>query len=98
MNQAIDLLREFGSHLGDEIVIAASANAKGSGEPEEPFVLAEVKDGGAFRGFLETQLARLGDERKHARIVDDPMNASAAGKDEFFVWITGNVVTKVRVT
>ncbi len=92
MNQAIDLLREFGSHLGDEIVIAAAASANGSGEPEEPVVLAEVKDGGAFRGFLETQLARLGDERKHARIVDDPMTASSVGKDEFFVWITGNVV------
>jgi hypothetical protein len=92
MNQAIDLLREFGSHLGDEIVIAASANAKGSGEPEEPVVLAEVKDGGAFRSFLEGQLDKLGSERKHARIVDDPAFASAAGKDEFFIWITGNVV------
>jgi ferric-dicitrate binding protein FerR (iron transport regulator) len=92
MNQAIDLLREFGSHLGDEIVIAASANAKGTGEPEEPVVLAEVKDGGAFRGFLEGQLDKLGSEKKHARIVDDPAFASAAGKDEFFIWIAGNVV------
>ncbi len=92
MNQAIDLLREFGSHLGDEIVIAASANANGSGEPEEPVVLAEVKDGGAFRSFLETQLASFGAEKKQARIVDDPAFASAGAKDEFFVWITGNVV------
>jgi ferric-dicitrate binding protein FerR (iron transport regulator) len=52
LNQAIELMREFGSRLGDEIVIAASANPKGSGEPEEPVLLAEVKDS-AFRGFLE---------------------------------------------
>ncbi len=95
MNQAIDLVREFGSYLGDEIVIAATSkanSAKGSGEPDEPVILAEVKDGGAFRGFLEGQLNRLGDERKHARIIDDPMTASAEGKDEFFIWITNNVV------
>ncbi|HKC87503.1 MAG TPA: FecR domain-containing protein, partial [Blastocatellia bacterium] len=92
MNQAIDLVREFGSYLGDEIVIAAAANPKGSGEPEEPVVLAEVKDGGAFRSFLENQLEKLGSERRHARIIDDPMNIASEGKDEFSIWITGNLV------
>jgi hypothetical protein len=92
MDQAIDLIREFGAHLGDEIVIAAAANPKGSGEPQEPVLLAEVKDGGAFRGFLEGQLDKLGSERKHARIVDDPMNIASEGDDEFFVWISGDLV------
>ncbi len=92
MNQAIDLVREFGAHLGDEVVIAAAANPKGSGEPDEPIVLAEVKDGGAFRSFLEGQLDRLNSGRKHARIIDDPMNISSESKDEFSIWITGNVV------
>ncbi len=96
MNQAIELIREFGSQLGDEIVIAASANRKGSGEPEEPVLLAEVKDGGGFRSFLEGQLEKLGSEKKHARILNDPgdgpMNIAADGKDEFFVWITGDLV------
>ncbi len=97
MNQAIDLAREFGSHLGDEIVIAAAANPKGSGEPEEPVILAEVKDGGVFRSFLETRLAQFaaekpGDVNARARIVDDPMYVSAEGKGEFYIWITGNVV------
>jgi FecR-like protein/putative zinc finger protein len=92
LNQAIELMREFGSHLGDEIVIAAAANPKGSGEPEEPVLLAEVKNGGAFRSFLEGQLEKFGSERKHARIIDDPMNIASDGKDEFFVWITGDLV------
>ncbi|MGH9940100.1 MAG: FecR family protein, partial [Blastocatellia bacterium] len=91
-NQAIELMREFGSQLGDEIVIAAAANSEGSGEPEEPILLAEVKDGGGFRGFLEGQLETLGDEKKHARIIDDPMKASSDNKDEFSIWITDNLV------
>src|SRR6266511_3195790 len=60
LNQAIELMREFGSQLGDEIVISAAANPRGSGEPEAPVLLAEVKDGGAFRSFLEGQLDKLG--------------------------------------
>jgi len=91
-NQAIELMRAFGSQLGDEIVIAAAANPKGSGEPEEPVLLAEVKDGGAFRSFLEGQLEKLDSEKKHARIVDDPMNIVSAGKDEFFIWVTGDLI------
>jgi ferric-dicitrate binding protein FerR (iron transport regulator) len=92
LNQAIELMREFGSQLGDEIVISAAANHKGAGEPEEPVLLAEVKDGGAFRSFLEGQLDKLGSERKHARVVDDPMNIASEGKDEFFIWITGDLI------
>jgi hypothetical protein len=92
LNQAIELVREFGSQLGDEIVIAAAANPKGSGEPGEPVLLAEVKDGGAFRGFLEGQLEKLDSEKRHARIVDDPMNIASAGKDEFFIWINGDLI------
>src|SRR5215475_2571943 len=92
LNQAIELMRAFGSQLGDEIVIAAAANSKGSGEPEEPVLLAEVKDGGAFRSFLEGQLEKLDSEKKHARIVDDPMNIASVGKDEFFIWITGDLI------
>jgi hypothetical protein len=95
LNRSIELMREFGSHLGDEIVIAASANPNGSGGPEEPILLAEVKDGGSFRSFLEGQLEKLESERKPARIIDDPMNPGAAGaegKDQFFIWINGDLV------
>jgi ferric-dicitrate binding protein FerR (iron transport regulator) len=97
MNQAINLVREFGAQLGDEVVIAASANPKGSGEPEEPVVMAELKDGGAFRSLVETNLAqfnaeRSGSEKLRAVVVDDPMSLSAEDKAGFFLWVTGNTV------
>ncbi|MEO6727250.1 MAG: hypothetical protein ABIU20_05615, partial [Blastocatellia bacterium] len=98
LNQAINLAREFGSHLGDEIVVGAEAGAQ-NGEPQEPVVLADVKDGGAFRSFLEGKMTELGEDRKHIRIIDDPITASLAsssgGKDEgngFYVWITNDLV------
>ncbi|MEP7339432.1 MAG: FecR domain-containing protein [Acidobacteriota bacterium] len=98
LNQAINLAREFGGHLGDEIVVGAEAGAQ-NGEPQEPVVLADVKDGGAFRSFLEGKMSELGEDRKHIRVVDDPMTAisslSSTGKDEqqgFYVWITNDLV------
>lgn len=94
LNNAIDLAREFGSYLGDEIAIAAEAGAK-NGEPEEPIVLADVKDGGAFRSFLENKLNQFDEGKQHIRIVDDPMTAQATGDQAdngFFVWITNDLV------
>ncbi|HEY8461498.1 MAG TPA: FecR domain-containing protein, partial [Blastocatellia bacterium] len=91
LNQAIELMREFGSRLGDEIVIAASANPQGPGGPQEPILLAEVRDS-AFRGFLEGQLEKLNSEKRHARIIEDPMNIASDGKDEFFIWIAGDLL------
>jgi ferric-dicitrate binding protein FerR (iron transport regulator) len=97
MNQAIDLVREFGAQLGDEVVIAAAANSKGAGEPGEPIVLAEVKDGGAFRSLVETQLAQFsaensGSGKRRPIIVDDPLTLSSDDKAGFFLWVTGNTV------
>jgi ferric-dicitrate binding protein FerR (iron transport regulator) len=97
MNQAIDLVREFGAQLGDEIVLAAAANPKGLGGPEDPVVMAEVKDGGAFRSLVETKLAQFsadkaGSEKPRARIVDDPMTLTADDNAGFFLWITGSTV------
>ncbi len=92
LNQAIDLAREFGAYLRDEIVLGAEAGANG-GEPEEPVVLAELKDAVAFRNFLESQSGKLGANKKNLRIIDDPMTASAGeSKDEFLVWINNDLV------
>jgi FecR protein/Putative zinc-finger len=90
LNQAIDLAREFGSLLGDEIVLGAEAR---NGEPQEPIVLAELKDAAAFRSLLEARLEKLGANRKHALIIEDPMTAVADQKnDQFFVWINNDLL------
>jgi len=98
LNSAIELAREFGSQLGDEIVIGAESGAN-NGEPQEPVVLADVKDGGAFRGYLESKLSQLSEGKQHIRIIDDPMapigNSASESKDErdgFYVWITNDLV------
>lgn len=91
LNKAIDWAREFGSQLGDEIVIAAESGAKGG--PEEPVILADVKNGGAFRSFVETQAAKLGEDKKHIRIVDDPAQFVATEeRDGVYLWITNDLV------
>ncbi|MFN8000339.1 MAG: FecR domain-containing protein [Acidobacteriota bacterium] len=90
LDDTINLVREFGGYLGDEIVLAVTAGA--NGQPEEPVILAELKDGAAFRSFLEGQLAKFDAEKKHLRIVDNPAAVNAGGKDEFYISITQDLL------
>jgi ferric-dicitrate binding protein FerR (iron transport regulator) len=90
MNKTIDVIRQFGNQIGDEVVLTASAKA--GGEPDEPVILAEVKDAGAFRQFVDGQLASLGE--KNVRVVDD-LAALAPRKDdkvELVVWVNNGLV------
>jgi len=75
--QTIARVREFGSQLGEEIVVSGEMDAKG--EPSGVLVLGEVKNGANFRTYLDGQLARFTKELRDApsvRIVDDPMTAT----------------------
>jgi hypothetical protein len=76
--QTLARVREFGSQLGEEIVVSAEMDAKG--EPNGVLVLGEVKNAASFRTYLDGQLASfakgLGDV-PNVRIVDDPMTAKA---------------------
>ncbi|MEP7039629.1 MAG: FecR domain-containing protein, partial [Acidobacteriota bacterium] len=75
--QTIARVREFGSQLGDEIVVSAAMDAKN--EPSGILVLGEVKDAGNFRAYLDGQLARLANESgdlPNVRIIDDPLTAT----------------------
>jgi hypothetical protein len=77
--QTIARVREFGSQLGDEIVVSAEMDAKG--EPNGVLVLGEVKDAASFRTYLDGQLARFAKESEDApnvRIIDDPLTAKVA--------------------
>ncbi len=75
--QTLARIREFGSHLGEEIVVTAEMDAKG--EPNGVLVLGEVKNAAGFRTSLDGQLARLANESGNTlnvRIIDDPMTAT----------------------
>ncbi len=74
--QTLARVREFGSHLGEEIVVSAEMDAKG--EPNGVLVLGEVKNGATFRTYLDGQLANFAKESEGAlnvRIIDDPLTA-----------------------
>ncbi|MCA1624459.1 MAG: FecR domain-containing protein [Acidobacteria bacterium] len=77
--QTLARVREFGSQLGEEIVVSAEMDAKG--EPNGILVFGEVKNAANFRTYLDGQLARfakdLGDA-PNVRIIDDPMTATVA--------------------
>ena len=77
--QTIARVREFGSQLGEEIVISAAMDAKG--EPNGVLVLGEVKDAASFRTYIDGQIADFAKKSKDApnvRIIDDPMTVTAA--------------------
>jgi hypothetical protein len=105
--QTLERVREFGSYLGEEIVVSGEMDAKG--EPNGILVLGSVKDGASFRTYLDGQIAAFAKESKDApnvRIVDDPMTAKVAAKltavnkagekniatkSELYVWIHNDV-------
>ncbi|HEX8268072.1 MAG TPA: FecR domain-containing protein [Pyrinomonadaceae bacterium] len=75
--QTLARIREFGSQLGEEIVVSAEMDAKG--EPNGVLVLGEVKNAANFRTYLDGQLANLAKESGNAvnvRIIDDPLTAT----------------------
>lgn len=101
--QTLARIQEFGSQLGDEIVVTGKMDAKG--EPTGILVLGQVKDAASFRTYLDGQLARFAKETSNTpkvRVIDDPLTAavtqtdSAKGKDaatrhELFVWIHNDI-------
>ena len=105
--QTMARIQEFGSQLGDEIVVTAEMDAKG--EPSGILVLGEVKDAASFRTYLDGQLASVvaketGDAL-NVRVIEDPLTAStpataapsgaraknATVKSDLFVWINNDI-------
>lgn len=93
--QTLTRVREFGSQLGEEIVVSAEMDAKG--EPNGILILGEVKNAAEFRTYLDGQIARIANESGKAlnvRIIDDPLTAADAKsvtKSELFVWIHNDI-------
>lgn len=75
--QTMARVREFGSQLGEEIVVSAEMNEKG--EPNGILVLGEVKNSANFRAYLDGQIANFAKESGNAlklRIIEDPLTAT----------------------
>jgi hypothetical protein len=99
-DKTLNRIQEFGSQLGDEIVVSAEMDAKG--EPSGILVLGELKNAAAFRTYLDGELARpvngQGDMPK-VKVIEDPLTATVAkpaatgkGNSEVFVWIHDNIL------
>ncbi|QQS44770.1 MAG: FecR domain-containing protein [Acidobacteriota bacterium] len=92
INEAIDFISEFGSYLGDEIVIGAAIRRQGA-SPEEPVIMAEVRDPAGMKAFIENKLGGLGEARNKVHLVADPLSASAAaGDDQFYIWMENDLL------
>lgn len=81
LDEMIERVREFGTHLGGEIVVGAEMSA--AGHPDIPFVIAELSNNGeGFRSYLENQAAQFGANANRnaprVTIVDDPRATGAA--------------------
>jgi hypothetical protein len=99
--QTLARIQEFGSQLGEEIVISAELDAKG--EPSDILVLGEVKNAAGFRSYLDGQLPRIEKETGkslNVRIIEDPLTAAVAApskkengsvRSELFVWINNDI-------
>src|ERR1044072_5607882 len=62
MDQVVETIRQFGSYLGDEIAVSVSLDQKG--EPNDPLVLAELKNSQGFRQFIEQEIAKYSGDKK----------------------------------
>jgi hypothetical protein len=87
---ALEQLRELGSHLGEEIAVALTVD--GDGDPGDPLVLAEVVDDSGFDELVDAQVTRINAEAggEHARRITDPSQATdgADGDGVLYFWHT----------
>ena len=94
MDRVVESIRQFGPHLGEEIAVSVSMDAKG--EPGEPLVLAELKNADGFRQTLEQQIAIHGGKDQTAiKFIENPLaavpEAGDTKKEKLNVWIQGNL-------
>ena len=86
--EVIDRLRSFSDYLGDEIVVAMTA------DQHSPLVVAEVRRPD-FRTFLQQQLGQIKRDGKQLKvqIVDNPsLLPPATGKNTMLVYLQNNLM------
>ncbi len=96
--RTLERVREFGSQLGEEIVVSAEMNQ--NGEPNGILVLSEVKDAVGFRAYLDGQIANFAKDSSNApklSIIDDPLTATVANAPKTQT-VNGDAKTKSAQT
>src|SRR6185436_3506615 len=93
IEEALEQLRELGSHLGEEIAVALTVGDDGN--PGAPLVMAEVVDDAGFDELVDAQVARINAESggQHVRRITDPSQATGGGAggnghDLLYLWHT----------
>ena len=98
MDQVVETIRQFGSHLGDEIAVSVSMDNQG--KPGEPLVLAELKNSQGFRQLLEQEIAKYSGDKKgrpEIKFIENPATAVAPTsegdnkREDLYVWIQDNL-------
>jgi hypothetical protein len=84
LEDALEQLRELGSHLGGEIAVSLAVGD--DGEPGEPLVMAEVLDAAGFDALVDAHVARINAEigSEHVRRIDDP--SQATDDEVLYLW------------
>lgn len=88
VKRLLDALRDWGSWLGEEVVVSLGTRA--DGRPGEPLALATLTRAG-FREHLEAELARAGG-KAHVRVVGSAAEATGAAGDTLYLWIRDDLV------
>jgi ferric-dicitrate binding protein FerR (iron transport regulator) len=92
IDAAIEELTRFGEHLGEEIAVMLETS--GGAESAAPLLLAEVGDPDAFAPVLDEEIARLGVEGEHVRLVrvGNPLTAAPLPAGALGVWLAGDLL------
>lgn len=100
MDQVLEKIRAFGSHLGDEVTVSLQMSAQG--EPSGVLLMSEVNDPEAFGSYLADEVSKANAESKGGpamRILpadltaagpDDDADSFTHGPSEIVFWIHGD--------
>lgn len=88
LEEAVERLRDFGSYLGPEVVLALVSDTAG-GDPDAPVILATVTRPDSFRTYLEQELERLRSEEGELEelVLVDDLADLPEGDGALLVWL-----------
>jgi len=89
-DQITDSVAEFGTFLGDEVVVTARLG--GGNDVGEPLVLAELRDAAGLRQFVETKLAEHEGAISAPVVFVDESGAASSSEGELFVFLGGDTL------